>query len=155
MTACCCILTSRACFTLCTGISLCVRNRNNYVGLAQFVHFVKIWSLPLLQWVQSFVNVQFATNLHNSNYVQIRFFSLVFTNPILIQHFLILIGATTQKPKYGRMKKLKKYSTKTKNVKKQAGNSGRVLNEPWEWYDKCARRDRNKGKKYHVASISF
>lgn len=44
------------------------------------------------------------------------------------------------------MRNLKKYSKKRDKVEDQAGESDRVLNEPWEWHDKCARRDRNKGK---------
>ncbi len=59
---------------------------------------------------------------------------------------LILIGITVSTPKYSKINSLfTNYNKKTRKATAQAVVN-RALNEPWEWYDKCARRERNKGK---------
>ncbi|CAB3999956.1 Hypothetical predicted protein, partial [Paramuricea clavata] len=52
-------------------------------------------------------------------------------------------GATTTTPSY-RKRSFKKYSKKKTRAERDA-REDRVLNEAWEWYDKCAKRTRNKG----------
>lgn len=36
------------------------------------------------------------------------------------------------------------------NLKTDQVQTARGLNEPWEWYDKCYTRERNKGKSIRV-----
>ncbi|XP_028400239.1 protein DD3-3-like [Dendronephthya gigantea] len=59
------------------------------------------------------------------------------------QHRAMRNGRTRQTPQYGKQN-FNTYSEKENRVKSDAGQD-RVLNEPWEWYDKCNTRKRNKG----------
>lgn len=56
-------------------------------------------------------------------------------------------GINTNTPKFTAAKK-KDTETQAQYEQRKTGNmdSSRGLHESWEWYDKCNRRERNKGK---------
>ena len=56
---------------------------------------------------------------------------------------LPFIGKTEDRPLY-RRKNYKDRASKEKALKEQ-NLLQRVYNEPWEWYDKCNKRQRNQG----------
>ena len=56
--------------------------------------------------------------------------------------------------RYTNRKISKSYEDK-EDIKKGQVKEKRVLNEPWEWYDKCARRERNKGEYFRAKHKAY
>ena len=57
-------------------------------------------------------------------------------------------GTATNTQDHTRAQKLTE--TKAKIIQRKNNNvkANRVIQEPWEWYDKCYLRERNKGDFY-------
>ena len=56
------------------------------------------------------------------------------------------LGQTTNTPRYTLIKDSVMKTVKDKQLQKSRQvHSVFVLHEPWEWYDKCNRRERNQG----------
>ena len=69
---------------------------------------------------------------------------MTFQHKIIYQ--LVFVGGTTNTPLYSK----RAYTTRSaKNSALIASSRSFVygLHEPWEWYDKCAKRKRNHGKR--------
>lgn len=54
-------------------------------------------------------------------------------------------GVTTQTPNHNRAQSLQENKATAQNRKNNNVNTQRVLQESWDWYDKCYMRERNKG----------
>jgi hypothetical protein len=54
-------------------------------------------------------------------------------------------GQRTERQTYNRPQQLTESQQQTNNRKNNAVQQEEAIHEPWEWYDKCFVRERNKG----------
>ena len=54
-------------------------------------------------------------------------------------------GANTQTQNHNRIQNLDESQNTAQNRKNNAVQQNRVLQETWDWYDKCYNRERNAG----------
>lgn len=60
-------------------------------------------------------------------------------------------GQKTDRQNYNRPQSVTESKQTTQNRKNNAVQQEEVIHEPWEWYDKCFVRERNKG----IQNIGF
>ena len=80
--------------------------------------------------------------LTNNIYIYIFLYFFIF--------FSLLTGFEVTTSEYSRAFYTSGRSYKNSALKTASYYFYRGVHEPWEWYDKCAKRKRNKGKSFRV-----